>query len=423
VLNHRPALLISLAAAALLLGCNDPAGKPGGALVPAADQTARPAAPDLAAALPVPPPPQPAAPEASAVKVPSLYVRSSRCGECHEKMRSEWLGSAHAKSSHSPAYRKSLALAPPALRGLCASCHLPSQAAGQPDDEPGRPSEGVSCDGCHTLSAVQLQKTAAAMTFDPSSGKKYGPILGASGHYFHDMAYSPLHTKSEFCAGCHHLTTFKLGGSERAIPVVTDYADWQRLGIKKACQDCHMPSRGSEPVARGSKPRPNVPSHAFPGAVALAKSLRFELSAHSKPGEVAVEIQHSAGHMLPSGFVDRRLILRAEWQAADGSKLGSEERVYGILLTNEAGQPAPFFQATQVKQDHRLAPNKLYVESFRIPPAGPAAAPPAGAAPVKLVLSLLAAPTAPDLSAVYGEPELTLLRSVSANLPLRPGGK
>ena len=25
------------------------------------------------------------------------------------------------------------------------------------------------------------------MTFDPSSGKKYGPILGASGHYFHDM--------------------------------------------------------------------------------------------------------------------------------------------------------------------------------------------------------------------------------------------
>ena len=230
------------------------------------------------------------------------------------------------------------------------------------------------------------------------------------------MAYSLLHTKSEFCAGCHHLTAFKATDSSPPIPVVTDYADWQRLGIKKSCQDCHMPSRGSEPVARGSKARPNVPSHAFPGAVALGKTLKFELATHNKPGEIAVEIQHSAGHMLPSGYVDRRLIVRAEWMGADGSKLGAEDRLYGIMLTDDAGQAVPFFKATRIKQDHRMAPGKLYVESFRIPPVPPAT-------PVKLTLSLLAAPTAPDLSAAYGEPELTVLRSTSANVPLRSGGK
>ncbi len=358
---------------------------------------------------------------ASGAKVPSLFVRSGRCAECHETMRSEWASSAHARASHSPAYRKSLAATPAELQGLCISCHLPSFAAGQPSDEPGRPSEGVSCDGCHTISAVQVQKTAAAMTFDPSSGKKYGPIPGASGHYFHDMAYSQLHQRSEFCAGCHHLTAFKVAGSERAIPVVTDFSDWQRLGCKKSCQDCHMPSRGSAAVARGSQPRPNVPAHSFPGAAALAKLLKFELVARNKPGEIAVEISHSAGHMLPSGFVDRRLLVRAEWLGADGSKLGTEDRVYGIMLSDDAGQSVPFFHATRIKQDRRMAPGKSYIESFRIPPAPASPAAPAG--PVKLTLSLIAAPTAPDLSAVYGEPELTVLRSTSANVPLRAGGK
>lgn len=350
-------------------------------------------------------------------KAPSLFVRSTRCAECHEAIRTEWIGSAHAKASHSAAYRKSFTAAPAELQTLCNSCHLPSLAAGQATDEPGRPSEGVSCDGCHTISAVQMQKSAAAMTFDPSSGKKYGPIPGASGHYFHDMAYSPLHQRSEFCAGCHHLTAFKVAGSERPIPVVTDFSDWQRIGCKKACQDCHMPSRGTVPVARGSQPRPNVPSHTFPGAALLAKQVKFELLSRIKPGELAVEISHGAGHMLPSGFVDRRLIVRAEWLGADGSKLGTEDRVYGIMLSDDAGQPAPFFRATRIKQDRRMAPGKSYVESFRIPPAS------AGPAPVKLMLSLLAAPTAPELSAVYGEPELTVLRSTSANLPLRSGGK
>lgn len=434
--RHRLVLVLSVAVAALWPGCDDPAPQsPSG---PAArDQSGRAGAQEPSRA---PGPPAQSSPEPSAdsgaapaqakvsapaaPKAPALFVRSGRCAECHEAIRSEWAGSAHARASHSPAYLKAIAMAPAELQTLCTTCHLPSFAAGQPSDESGRSSEGVSCDGCHTTSAVQVHKTAAAMTFDPTSGKKYGPIPGASGHYFHDMAYSPLHLRSEFCAGCHHLTSLKVAGSERQIPVLTDFSDWQRLGCKKSCQDCHMPSRGTVAVARGSQPRPNVPSHAFPGAAALGKLVKFELLPRTRPGEIAVEISHGAGHMLPSGFVDRRLIVRAEWLSADGGKLASEDRVYGIMLSDDAGQPAPFFRATRVKQDRRMAPGKPYVETFRIPPpAGSPSGPAGGPAPVKLMLSLLAAPTAPELSAVYGEPELTVLRSTSANLPLRSGGK
>jgi hypothetical protein len=353
---------------------------------------------------------------------PSLFVRSSRCGECHEKIHLDWSQSAHASASRSPAYHKGVLAAGEALQGFCQSCHLPSLAYGQTDEVPGRPSEGVACDGCHTISSVAIAKTQAVIKFDPGSGKKYGPILGATGHYFHDMAYSALHTKSEVCAGCHYLPTVKLGDKVLNIPVVSDYNDWKLYGKGQSCQDCHMPSRGTEPVAKGAKARPNVPGHLFAGATTLGKQIHFEISQKGKPGTVAVEIQHSAGHALPSGFVDRRLIVRAEFFGQNGAKLASIDHSYGIKLVNAAGQPAPFFQAARIAEDHRMVPGRPYLESFPIPNA-PVGADPTAGGPVRVTLSLLAAATAPELSQVYGEPELTVLRSTSLTLPVHPGGR
>lgn len=335
-------------------------------------------------------------------------------------MRGDWVESAHARASRSAAYRKSLDAASDRLRTLCQTCHLPSFAFGQPDESPSLPSEGVSCDGCHTLSAVKVGATQASMSFDPGSGKKYGPILGASGHYFHDMAYSVLHTRSDLCAGCHHLTAYEVGGQTRSIPVVTDYTDWLRYGRGKTCQDCHMPSRGTEPVARGSRPRPNVPGHTFPGAAALGKLLRLEISSKGRGGEVVAEFSHNAGHQLPSGYVDRRLLVRAEFFGAGGEKLATEERSYGIFLVDDSDKPAPFFRAARVKEDRRLVPGRPYRESFRIPSSGTGGP---GAAPTRVQISLIGAATAPELSAVYGQPELSVLKSASHVLPVRPGGK
>lgn len=191
-----------------------------------------------------------------------------------------------------------------------------------------------------------------------------------------------------------------------------------------------MPSRGTEPVAKGAKPRPNVPAHIFAGTTTLGKQIRFELSRQHKPGEVAVDIQHSAGHMLPSGYVDRRLIVRAEFFTAAGAKVAEIDRAYGIKLVDEAGQPAPFFRAAKIAEDRRMIPGKPYTESFAIPataaagaPAVPTQTPTAIGPATKVTFSLLAATTAPELKAVYGEPELTVLKSTSLSLPVRAGGR
>ncbi|MFO0577858.1 MAG: multiheme c-type cytochrome [Polyangia bacterium] len=396
---------------------------------PTATPTVAPAAPPATPTAP-PTPSVTAAPSAPAAtgKTPVLFIRAGRCGECHEHFRKEWNASAHVKATRSAAFQRSLVAASDSpggggLREACQTCHLPSLHYGQPDEAPGNPSEGVSCDGCHTLSAVKVEPRGATMTFDPGSGKKYGPIVGATGHYFHDMAYSALHAKSEVCAGCHHMTALAAGGKLREVPVVLDYSDWLRVGKGKPCQDCHMPSRGTEPVARGAKPRPNVPSHGFPGAVALGKATRLEAALRGRPGEVAVTIQHGAGHMLPSGYVDRRLLLRAEYQGPDGSKLATEERAFGVFLVDEAGQPAPFFRAVRVKEERRIAPGRPHTETFVLPQPGVAGAVSVAAAPARVVFSLVSAPTAPELRAVYGEPELAVIKSVTLNLPQRPGGK
>lgn len=184
-----------------------------------------------------------------------------------------------------------------------------------------------------------------------------------------------------------------------------------------------MPSRGTEAVAKGAKPRANVPAHVFAGAAVLGKQIRFDIAPKSKPGELAVEIQHNAGHALPSGFVDRRLIVRAEFFAQNGVKLATSDHVFGIKLVDANGQPAPFFRAARVAEDHRMIPGRLYVESFPIPATPGGAVPSGAAAPTRVTVSLLAAPTAPELSAVYGEPELTVIRFISLTLPVRPGGR
>ncbi len=339
-----------------------------------------------------------------------LFARARRCGECHEKMRGEWQGSAHAKSTHSDAYQRALASLPPAVREECAGCHLPGLPFGQEAGGPQNPSEGVSCDGCHTVSAVHVDDVRATPVYSPESGKRYGPILGASGHYFHDMAYSELHKKSEICAGCHHLMSFTFAGEARTIPVVTDYSGWKRYGRDQSCQDCHMPADGKAPVARGSRARPDVPSHTFPGAMALGKQLRLEVSVDRQGGLVTVELAHSAGHLLPSGYVDRRLIVRATFHDQAGAVVGSQEQAYGVFLEDEKGQPAPFFRAVRVKADRRMIPGKTYASSFKIPEA-PETGGTGGGPASKVVISILAARTAPELSAVYGEPDLLVLRS------------
>lgn len=337
------------------------------------------------------------------------FSRAARCGECHEQLRKEWLGSAHARAAQSSAFQRALQQmgqgpAWGAVRALCQSCHLPEVRLAGGEVGPKQAHEGVTCDACHTLAAVSVGPTSASVRFDVESGRKYGPLSDPASNYFHGMARSPLHERADLCAGCHHLMSFTWQGQARKIPVVTDYDGWMRYGQGRPCQSCHMPSRGSEPIARGGRVRPDVPSHAFPGAAALGRQLRLELSVDVRAGQLTVELSHAAGHMLPSGHVDRRLLLRVVYQDRAGSEIGSSEQSYGIFLVDDRGLPAPVFRATAVREDRRLPPGRVHREVFALPTDGRVA---------RALVMLLSAPTAPELADSYGEPELSVLRSAT----------
>lgn len=346
------------------------------------------------------------------------FVRSGRCGECHEALYSDWQLSAHSRAARSPHYLRALQALDAAEQAGCRTCHAPGHDYGQPD-APGRPSEGVSCDSCHTLLQVEVSARGARMTHRPESGAKYGPIVGATGHYFHDMAYSELHRRSEVCAGCHHALSYAAPAAPgqppitRDVPVVADYSGWQRYGRDRDCQDCHMPSRGTMPVARGSQPRPAVPGHKFPGFEGSAQKIKLDASVDRREELLTVDISHRAGHPLPGGHPDQRLLLRVAFQSEEGKALAQEERAFGLVLVDASGKPAPFFRAAKVGEDRRLLPGgKGRRETFAIPRS--AAAPGSRA-----LVTLLVAPTAPELAAIYGPPRLFPIKTVTQALHRR----
>lgn len=169
-----------------------------------------------------------------------------------------------------------------------------------------------------------------------------------------------------------------------------------------------MPSRGTMPVARGSQPRPAVPTHRFPGMEAAARHFKIDVAVDRREEQVQVDVAHRAGHPLPGGHPDQRLLLRVALHGDDGKVLAQEERAFGLLLVDGAGQPAPFFRAARVAEDRRLLPGKARRESFSFPRAVAAAA--------RVQVTLHAAATAPELAAVYGPPQTTLVKAQSQTL-------
>jgi len=152
----------------------------------------------------------------------------------------------------------------------CVRCHFPighSSAEKElpVDDEKG----GVICDFCHSVRAttgvgnapyILSPGNAAAM----EGGTKYGPF-DDSPDTIHKNQYSELHTRSEFCGGCHDVSH---AGND--LPIEQTYTEWRQgpynTGDPKTsvhCQDCHMRQRPGFP-STGSTERPNNPGFAIP---------------------------------------------------------------------------------------------------------------------------------------------------------------
>jgi len=305
------------------------------------------------------------APPADARARKLFITGSGRCGECHVKMWDEWQSSAHAKAATSEVYKASLVSA---NDPSCARCHAPI-ASEAPRDIVA--SEGVTCDVCHTMREPRPAREGGAWRLAVDDMVKYGPRCDLKDHYFHRMGCSPEHKTSELCGTCHWW-------EPKGVPVFTEYADW-KSGPQAAegmqCQDCHMPKEKAQ-IAEGSPFRTGVPHHGLLGvaddlrARALGVEVKVDRARQGEGLAVAIVVHNNnAGHAVPAGLPERRIVVRVTLESAEGATVASEQRMLGRKLVDGAGTEVPFWKAARVESDTRIAVGGAWKETIALPPA------------------------------------------------------
>jgi hypothetical protein len=316
------------------------------------------------------------------------------CGNCHEEIYRQWRGDAHARSARNPRFLElyqDLLLQRPDGRAVCASCHAPTLDFADPatDDlrlAAGVAAEGVHCDFCHKVQEVSTEHVGLAhgrfgmQLLRPRDGQLFfGPLQDPARA---EDAYAPVYQESRYCSACHQGTVF-------GIHAYGTYSEWLASPAAqegKQCQSCHMtpdgrttnvaPSHGG--IERDSA---TLASHGFfPGGKEAMLRRAIRLTAELQREETQVRctvdvVASDVGHRVPTGFIDRHLILVIEGfdqrgqliaplsspllPEAAGDLSGHPGRLFARLLTDAAGRgPIPFWQATQEPIDTRLEPER-----------------------------------------------------------------
>jgi hypothetical protein len=327
-----------------------------------------------------------------------------RCGNCHAEIYREWQSSGHARSATGRRFRSlyegsdwegkegvgwGLLTEYADGAGVCAACHAPalpevSQAFFDLRQVSGVARHGVHCDYCHKIAEVGAGTVGLThgrygqRLLRPAEGKQVflGPLDDVDRG---EDTYAPLYGQSRYCASCHEGILF-------GVPVYRTYSEWLDSPARRAgkqCQDCHMAATGRltniAPGHGGIERDPvTLGNHRFFAGSQEAMLQRcLHLSTEvQKQGEgylVSVVVQvGDVGHRLPTGFIDRHLLLVVEGQTQEGERLpatgpvlpgaagkglaGRPGKFYGRLLGDEKGQsPVPFWRASQ-EVDTRLSP-------------------------------------------------------------------
>jgi hypothetical protein len=341
---------------------------------------------------------------------------SRNCGTCHEEIHREWSGSAHAHSasgrhfrdlyegtdaSGKPGISWGLRTEFPDGAGVCTSCHAPALA----DRDSARfalgqirgiASQGVHCDFCHKIARTGDSPPGLTHgSFDlkllrPSEGQVFfGPLDDVDRG---EDVYSPLYRDSRYCASCHEGIVF-------GVHVYSTYSEWlvsaaRRQG--KHCQDCHMAPTGKlsnfAPGHGGVEREPRtLASHglfADSQGTMLRTALKVTSSVRRDSARVRVDIRVLAdgvGHRVPTGFLDRHLLLVVDGFDAASRRLmpqsgprlaapagiglaGHAGRLFGRVRTDFDGRsPAPFWRGGSDPVDTRLVPGVADQSVFSFP--------------------------------------------------------
>jgi hypothetical protein len=352
------------------------------------------------------------------------------CGDCHEEIYREWKSSGHSLAAVNRRFHNlydgtnwrgesghgwSLLDEHPHGAGVCAACHAPTIDFDHPASSDlrrvdGVAAQGVHCDFCHKVQDVDA--THAGLTHGrfgmkllrPTDGQLFfGPLDDVTRD---EDVHSPLQTESRFCASCHEGTVF-------GVHVYSTYSEWLESPARRqgrSCQSCHMAPTGSmtnfAPGAGGLERDPaTLASHSFlPGGreAMLRGCLSVEVECRREDETAAVVVKitpHDVGHRIPTGFIDRHVILLVEavdktrdeeasygaaHQGADAPRsplnpvlpvavgpelAGKPGRLFAKLLADEQGRPVPFWRSGAEVLDTRLVPERTVISRFQFAPA------------------------------------------------------
>jgi hypothetical protein len=245
------------------------------------------------------------------------FTDPQTCGECHEDKYQEWNGSLHSMAFIDPVYQGELNKATKAvghsISRQCEGCHSPAGVVTGEIKGPGVSGlspvarAGVSCDMCHSISAVNHGKTP---TKEPGNGSfvikpgedrpdgavliKHGPHPPAEGcgDGFHECRQTEFHAQADLCASCHQVFHY-----DKYFPIEATYHEWKHSLYAQNdihCQDCHMV--GTETFVKAAdslvKPERKDYRHYFNGANYLLYYLGAQAAEKADDKEQAGRLMH-----------------------------------------------------------------------------------------------------------------------------------
>jgi hypothetical protein len=302
--------------------------------------------------------------------------RSDTCGECHRDIYRMWRASAHAKAMEDPvfldAYRQTMGREGAAVGRSCLECHAPTVSLTKDYELKQKVSwEGIGCDVCHSIAAVDASEAGAKYKLDVGTVKR-GPIKDAvSGA--HEVMYSELHSQALVCAPCH-----EFAGPD-GTPLMTTYSEWRKSGAGKAgrsCQDCHMGRTKAnivDPIV-ARVPEAEVNLHEVPGGHSLDqlnRALDVRLQPRREADSLFLDVRlrnKGAGHAVPTGMPGRHVILSVEVRGSGDPQ--EDRRTYGKSFATAGGgsitrDSAYFARGVKLLSDTRLQADEERTEHFR----------------------------------------------------------
>jgi hypothetical protein len=347
---------------------------------------------------------------------PGAFEDPERCSNCHREIYDEWSHSMHANAWEDKWYQPDYILAHQETDGatdlLCGACHAPIAARtgllppadGSKFDATSR--RGISCDFCHTVTGVSQMFNMGHVS-EPGN-VKLGPRKDGRSLY-HEVKYSELHTKADFCGACHMVIHPATG-----VHIIDTWDDWKNNEYGKqdiSCQDCHM-STGpgiEQTPGRASlmgKTRENRAFHGFVGGSSyaqeamgnnkMAEMSREFLRAAAKVKlaetvtddgtlELTVDVHNvGAGHKIPTGTTYIRIMwLQVEVADTAGNQVFSSGHInannhvdpdavfFRVLFRDAEGNlTGKSWRAHGIGYDRRIPAKGKDSETYRIPLPG-----------------------------------------------------